>query len=278
MCWPNARFEKFGGSERDGVVESRTLVLEWDPGEGGRFASYPYRLTIANGPGLRTATGAVQPKGEPTSKQSMRLPEADLMKIMLAVQAYIQAYEAAHHHRLVAAKAARAARQDWPSAAANGNQRCRPPARRGCPPCRERQRLRRRSTSERPAPSPAADRAARRARVAPDPPTAPTRPAACAAPAQANRCGARRARPQPQMRRERGPGRRARPGLDGPRRPPDPVAVCRSRPRPQLAPATPRADPSRPASGCRTHDGHPPGDHHSRPALPVFDRRLGYRE
>ncbi len=99
-----ARFEKFGGSERDGAVESRTLVLEWDPGEGGRFASYPYRITIANGPGLRNANGAVQPKGEPTSKQSMRLPEADLMKILLAVLAYMQAYEAAHHHRLVAAK------------------------------------------------------------------------------------------------------------------------------------------------------------------------------
>ena len=46
----------------------------------------------------------MQPKGEPTNKQSMRVPEADVMKIMLAVQAYIQAYEAAHHHRLVAAK------------------------------------------------------------------------------------------------------------------------------------------------------------------------------
>ncbi len=48
------RFEKFGGSERDGVIESRTLVVDWDPGEGGRFANYPYRLTIANGPGMRT--------------------------------------------------------------------------------------------------------------------------------------------------------------------------------------------------------------------------------
>jgi hypothetical protein len=98
------RFEKFGGSERDGAVESRTLVIEWDLGENNRFASYPYRLTIANGPGQRNANGAVQPKGEPTSKQSMRLPEADLMKILLAVQAYIQAYETAHHHRLAAAK------------------------------------------------------------------------------------------------------------------------------------------------------------------------------
>ena len=98
------RFEKFGGSERDGAVESRTLVIEWDPGEGNRFASYPYRMTIANGPGQRNQNGAVQPKGEPTSKQSMRLPEADLMKILLAVQAYIEAYETAHHHRLAAAK------------------------------------------------------------------------------------------------------------------------------------------------------------------------------
>jgi hypothetical protein len=98
------RFEKFGGSERDGAVESRTLVIEWDPGEGNRFAGYPYRMTISNGPGQRNANGAVQPKGEPASKQSMRLPEADLMKILLAVQAYIQAYETAHHHRLAATK------------------------------------------------------------------------------------------------------------------------------------------------------------------------------
>ena len=98
-----ARFEKFGGSDRDGAVESRTLQVEWDPADG-KFARYPYRITIANGPGQRTQNGAVQPKGEPTTRLSMRLPEADFMKIMLAVSAYIQAYEAAHHHRITAEK------------------------------------------------------------------------------------------------------------------------------------------------------------------------------
>jgi|GEM_PF-1510450 len=98
-----ARFEKFGGSDRDGAVESRTLQVEWDPADG-KFARYPYRLTIANGPGQRTQNGAVQPKGEPTTRLSLRLPEADFMKIMLAVSAYIQTYEAAHHHRIAAEK------------------------------------------------------------------------------------------------------------------------------------------------------------------------------
>ncbi|HMA38340.1 MAG TPA: hypothetical protein VKY74_28085 [Chloroflexia bacterium] len=98
-----SRFEKFGGSDRDGAVESRTLVFEWDTADG-KFARYPYRITIANGPGLRTPNGAVQPKGEPASKLSMRLPEPDLMKIMLAVVDYLHAYEAAHHHRIVAEK------------------------------------------------------------------------------------------------------------------------------------------------------------------------------
>jgi len=99
-----ARFEKFGGSVRDGVIESRTLVLEWEPGQDGKFARYPYRLTITNGPGQKTDTGAVQPKGEPRVRLNMRLPETDLMKILLTVLDYLHAYEAAHHHRLVAEK------------------------------------------------------------------------------------------------------------------------------------------------------------------------------
>jgi hypothetical protein len=95
-------WEKYGGSQReDGNIESRTLQIEYDDG-GGRFAKYPFRITIANGPGKRTATGGVSPAGEPTSRQSMRLPEMDMMKVMLALGDYIRAYEAAHHHRLVA--------------------------------------------------------------------------------------------------------------------------------------------------------------------------------
>ena len=97
------RWEKFGGSQRDdGSIESRTFTIEWDEGDGGRYSRFPYRLTIANGPGRKTQTGGVSPAGEPTSRLSMRLPELDMMKVMLAVGAYMQAYEAAHHHRIVA--------------------------------------------------------------------------------------------------------------------------------------------------------------------------------
>ena len=99
------RWEKYGGSQReDGSIESRTISFEWDEGEGGKFARFPYRVTIANGPGKKTATGGVSPAGEPTARLSMRIPEADLMKLMLALGDYVRAYEAAHHHRLVAQK------------------------------------------------------------------------------------------------------------------------------------------------------------------------------
>lgn len=98
-------WEKFGGSQReDGSIESRTIAVAWDEGENGRFARFPYRVTIANGPGNRTKTGAVTPAGEPTSRLSMRMPELDFLKVMLRLQDYIRAYETAHHHRLVANK------------------------------------------------------------------------------------------------------------------------------------------------------------------------------
>jgi hypothetical protein len=97
------RWEKYGGSQRDdGRLESRTLAVEWDQGENGRFARFPYRITVTNGPGKKTATGGVAPDGAPTSQLSMRLPETDMIKVMLALGDYIHAYEAAHHHRIVA--------------------------------------------------------------------------------------------------------------------------------------------------------------------------------
>jgi hypothetical protein len=99
------RWEKFGGSQRDdGLIESRTITVEWDEGDGGRFARMPYRLTIANGPGRRTQTGAVQPAGEPTARLSMRLAEMDLMRVMLAVDAYIRAHETVYHRQIVEAR------------------------------------------------------------------------------------------------------------------------------------------------------------------------------
>jgi hypothetical protein len=100
----NNRFERFGGSEKaDGQLESRTISVEWDDGDG-KFARYPYRLTIQNGPGQKTATGAVTPAGEPTARIQMRLPETDLMKVLLVARDYVLAYEFNQHNRLVAQK------------------------------------------------------------------------------------------------------------------------------------------------------------------------------
>jgi hypothetical protein len=97
------RWEKFGGSQRDdGSIESRTVTVEWDEGENARFARNPYRITIANGPGRKTATGGVSPDGQARALLSMRLPESDMIKVMLALGDYIHAYESAHHHRIVA--------------------------------------------------------------------------------------------------------------------------------------------------------------------------------
>lgn len=99
------KWERYGGSQReDGSIESRNVMLEWDEGEGGRFARFPYKLTVLNGPGKKTGTGAVTPVGEPTARMTMRIPEADMIKMMLAMGDYIRAYETAHHHRLVAQK------------------------------------------------------------------------------------------------------------------------------------------------------------------------------
>ena len=97
------KWEKFGGSQKeDGSIESRTLSIEWDEGDNGRFARFPYRITIANGPGRKTQTGGVSPDGPARASLSMRIPESDMMKVMLALGDYVHAYESAHHHRIVA--------------------------------------------------------------------------------------------------------------------------------------------------------------------------------
>ena len=123
-------WERYGGSQReDGFVESRTITVEWDKGEDERYARFPYRITIANGPGKRTQTGAVTPAGEPTARLTMRMPEADMIKLMLTLADYVRAYETAHHHRIVAQKmrdlrdkfAERASRQAEVAAPGNGS-------------------------------------------------------------------------------------------------------------------------------------------------------------
>lgn len=133
------KWEKYGGSQReDGSIESRTVLVEWDEGEGSRFAKFPYRMTVSNGPGKKTATGGVAPAGEPTARLTMRLPETDMIKLMLVLGDYIHAYETAHHHRLVAQRlqdlreklTERASRQaDVPSAPAPVPLNARPPLR-----------------------------------------------------------------------------------------------------------------------------------------------------
>ncbi|MDQ2807211.1 MAG: hypothetical protein M3Z04_09930 [Chloroflexota bacterium] len=203
-----ARFEKFGGSDRDGAVESRTLQVEWDPADG-KFARYPYRITIANGPGQRTQNGAVQPKGEPTTRLSMRLPEADFMKIMLAVSAYIQAYEAAHHHRISAEKmrevqeklAGRAERR-LPLAVGSDDEDRAPaaPTRAGNPPLRVVPN----DLSPGPSPTKGGEDSGR---VAARPVVRPTYPPTSAAPTVANGSARPVAGPPPSRPAPTGPGR-----------------------------------------------------------------------
>ncbi|GIV97670.1 MAG: hypothetical protein KatS3mg057_2327 [Herpetosiphonaceae bacterium] len=86
--------EVFGGSERDGQVESRVFRLEYDPGADGRFARFPFRLTIATGPGRRTATGGISPDGAPTAQVSMRFPDDDFVAICLEVRDFLAAHQA----------------------------------------------------------------------------------------------------------------------------------------------------------------------------------------
>ncbi|MDH7561705.1 MAG: hypothetical protein QHJ34_15995, partial [bacterium] len=100
------RFESFGGSQRQGSVESRILRLEHDPGEGGRFSRFPLRLTVTNGPGKLTPNGAITPAGEPAARVSIRFPLLDLLRLLLEVEAYLDAYLAANVERLRSERAA----------------------------------------------------------------------------------------------------------------------------------------------------------------------------
>ncbi len=86
------KLELFGGSRRDGQVESRTFRAEYDTA-GGRFASNPWRLTIAVGPGKATGTGGIAPDGEPAIRVSMRFPADDFVAHMLEVQDFLHAHQ-----------------------------------------------------------------------------------------------------------------------------------------------------------------------------------------
>ncbi len=100
------RFEAFGGSVREEGVESRLLWLEHDPGEEGQFVRFPLRLTVVNGPGCATETGAIVPHGEPAARVSIRFAVIDLLRLLLEVEAYMNAYLAARIEEIRAERAA----------------------------------------------------------------------------------------------------------------------------------------------------------------------------
>jgi len=84
--------EIFGGSERDGQIESRVFKIEFDP-QGEKFARFPFRITIKIGPGKSTATGGIQPDGQPTTNISIRLPADDILGIMLEIRDYLLVHQ-----------------------------------------------------------------------------------------------------------------------------------------------------------------------------------------
>ena len=97
------KYEEYGGSDRDGQVQSRILRLEWDD-QDGKFATVPYRLAVTNGPGKRDDKGRIAPAGKPASQVSMRFGEATLMGILIQAADYIRDWEAAHHQETVASR------------------------------------------------------------------------------------------------------------------------------------------------------------------------------
>lgn len=85
--------EIFGGSIYPNGIESRIFKLEYDAGDKGQFASYPYRIAIRVGPGSKNTLGGIAPKGNPTAQVSMRFPEQDMMEIMLCVKTHLLVHQ-----------------------------------------------------------------------------------------------------------------------------------------------------------------------------------------
>jgi hypothetical protein len=90
---PGWKLESFGGSRRDGQVESRTFRAEYDVGERDRFATNPYRLTIAIGPGKANAKGGIQPDGKPTTQVSMRFGADDFVMHCLEIRDFLLVHQ-----------------------------------------------------------------------------------------------------------------------------------------------------------------------------------------
>lgn len=105
-------FEAFGGGEQDGQTISRIFRLEVDPGDRRQFALKPYRITVVNGPGVRTRTGGIAPaKGGQATRVSMRFSVAEMREIAAAVLEYITAYTVTHFSEIRAARIAETAQK-----------------------------------------------------------------------------------------------------------------------------------------------------------------------
>ena len=84
----------YKGSERDGAVQSRILEVEFDDGAKGKNVGYHIR--IANGPGIKSSTGAVMPdktRTDQLAKTEIFLTRDAFRKMMAAVQARVLAHE-----------------------------------------------------------------------------------------------------------------------------------------------------------------------------------------
>lgn len=90
---PGWKLEVFGGSERDGALESRVFKIEYDPGENDRFARFPFRVSIVVGPGKRTSTNGIAPHGKPTIQMSMRFPDDDFTTICLELRDHLLVHQ-----------------------------------------------------------------------------------------------------------------------------------------------------------------------------------------
>ena len=87
------KMEVFGGSFRDGSIESRLFKVEYDPGADGKFARFPFRLSINIGPGKKTATGGIAPEGKPTTSLWMRFPDDDWVGICLEMRDFLLVHQ-----------------------------------------------------------------------------------------------------------------------------------------------------------------------------------------
>jgi hypothetical protein len=90
---PGWKMEVFGGSFREGSIESRLFKVEYDPGADNKFARFPWRLGINIGPGKKTATGGIAPEGKPTTSISMRFPDEDWTGICLEIRDFLLVHQ-----------------------------------------------------------------------------------------------------------------------------------------------------------------------------------------